>query len=215
MIPERFFYDEVSSHVPNIFKVRDEKNGSHFTGLRILSLLQEVSHDNLRGGLVDCSYLVQIFSDKYHMKIDCELNLDLLLQRGYIESNNRLDIYSESVDKVRITAAGKYLLDFLYMNFTYIDLVCVDTPVYSEKLFNELITYSSQEVDLYYKNLLRERIILRLEKSEKFIEYLKEFEMNELDNLGLINEVKVFSIEIENHFREEKERVLRSAESNT
>lgn len=215
MIPERFFYDEVTSHIPNIFKVRDEKHGSHFTGLRILSFLQEMSHDNLRGGLVDCSYLVQIFADKFNMKHDCELNLDLLLQRGYIESNNRLDLYSESVDKVRITAAGKYLLDSLYMDFTYIDLVCVDTPVYSEKICNELINYSSQEVDLYYNNLLRERIILRLEKTEKFIAYLKDYEMSELDSLGLINEVKVFSSGIENHFVEEKERVLRSAESNT
>ncbi len=215
MIPERFFYDEIASHIPNIFKVRDEKQGSHFTGLRILSYLQEMSHDNLRGGLVDCSYLVQIFADKFNMKKDCELNLDLLLQRGYIESNNRLDLYSESVDKVRITAAGKYLLDFLYMDFTYIDLVCVDTPVYSEKLFNELINYSSQEVDLYYNNLLHERIILRLEKTEKFISYLKEFEMDELNNLGLINDVKIFSLGIESHFIEEKERVLKSAEANT
>lgn len=215
MIPERFFYDEVVSHIPNIFKVRDEKHGSHFTGLRILSFLQEMSHDNIRGGLVDCSYLVQIFAEKFNMKHDCELNIDLLLQRGYIESNNRLDLYSESIDKVRITDAGKYLLDFLYMDFTYIDLVCVDTPVYSEKLCNELVSYSSQEVDLYYKNLLRERIILRIEKTEKFISYLKEYELTELDRLGLINEVKLFTPGIESHFNDEKERVLKSAESNT
>ena len=215
MIPERFFYDEISSHIPNIYKVRDEKHGSHFTGLRILSFLNEMSHDNLRGGLVDCGYLVQIFADKFNMKKDCELNLDLLLQRGYIESNNRLDIYSEEVDKVRITAAGKYLLDFLYMDFTYIELVCVDTPVFSEKLCNELVSYSSQEVDLYYRNLLRDRIKLRLEKTEKFIAYLKEFELEELDTLGLLNEAKVFSNGIESNFNEQREKVLRSAESNT
>jgi hypothetical protein len=215
MIPERFFYDEMSSHIPNIFKVRDEKNGSHFTGLRILSILHDKSHDNLKAGLVDCSYLVQIFANKYNMQNDCELSLDILLQRGYIESNNRLDAYSKEVDKVRITAAGKYLLEYLYMDFTYIDLVCIDTPVYSETLCNELVSYSSNEVNLYYDNLLYDRILLRLEKTEKFIVYLKAYELNELELLGLSNEEKLFSLGIESHFISEKQRVLKSASSNT
>jgi len=215
MIPERFFYDEMSSHIPNIFKVRDDVNGSHFTGLRILSFLREKSHDNNSAGLVDCSYLVQIFEVKFNMKEDCKLNLDFFLQRGYIESNNRLDIYSDSIDKVRITDAGKYLLDFLYMDFTYIDLICIDTAVFSESLCNELINYSSDEIELYYKNQLHERILSRIEKTGKFISYLKAFEMDELVELGLINEVKIFSDEIEKHFIEEKGRVLRSAGSNT
>lgn len=215
MIPERFFYDEMSSYIPNIYKVRDEVNGSHFTGLRILSFLQEKMHDNLSAGFVDCSYMIQVFANKFNMEEDAKLNLDFLLQRGYVESNNRLDIYSDTVDKVRITDAGNYLMDYLYMDFTYIDLVCIDTPVYSEVLCNELVTYSSNEIDLYYMNQLRERIHLRIEKAEKFIAYLKTSEMDELEELGLINDIKIFTNTIEKNFLEQKDRILKSAESNT
>ncbi len=215
MIPERFFYDELSSHVPNIFKVRDDKKGSHFTGLRILSYLHEMSHDKTKAEMVDVNLLLQVFALKFNMKTDCELNLDILLQRGYVEANNRLDAFSEDVDKIRITAAGIYLLEHLYTDFAYIDLVCVDTPVYSEKLYNEIVDYSSREVQLYYDNKLHERILLRLDKTEKFINYLYGFEKRELEELGLINEVKTFSDIILDYFKEEKVRVLISAGYNT
>lgn len=215
MIPERFFYDELYSDIPNIFRVRDEKGGSHFTGLRILSLLDHQSNDNIRAGFSDCSHMIQMFESKFNMKKDCELNLNILLQKGYIESNNRLDEFTILVDKVRITASGKYLLDFLFKDFTYLDLICIDTPVYNEKINNELVTHAKEEFDLFHKSQLYERIIVRLDKTEKFIQYLKEFELEELENLGLTNSEKIFSNVIESHFNDEKEIVLRSAKANT
>jgi hypothetical protein len=215
MIPERFFYDELYSDIPNIYRVRDERNGSHFTGLRILSLLDHQSNDNVRSGFSDCSHIIQIFENKFNMKRDCELNLNILLQKGYIESNNRLDEFTTFVDKVRITASGKYLLDFLFKDFTYLDLVCIDTPVYSDRINNELVSHAKEEFDLFHKSLLYERIIVRLDKTEKFIQYLKEFENEELENLNLLSSEKVFSSIIEAHFDEEKEAVLRSAKANT
>lgn len=40
MIPDRIFCCPAIVVVPNIYKVRDLKNGSHFTGIRILENLK-------------------------------------------------------------------------------------------------------------------------------------------------------------------------------
>ena len=39
MTPSRYFYDEKLSDIPNIYQIRNNRHGSHFTALRILRKL--------------------------------------------------------------------------------------------------------------------------------------------------------------------------------
>ena len=41
MTPEKYFYDEKISSVPNIFRLRYSNDGSHFTAIRILKYLNK------------------------------------------------------------------------------------------------------------------------------------------------------------------------------
>ncbi len=43
MIPNRFFYDEQTSLIPNLFQIRSKVLGSHFTATRILRRLEPIS----------------------------------------------------------------------------------------------------------------------------------------------------------------------------
>ena len=112
MIPDRFFYNEGLSNIPNLFQIRSDSFGSHFTSLRILNLLSE-NMSPINPVLIPVSKLNGIFTTKYNMMDDLIKNLDMMLRKGIIESNNRLDQYSENVDSIKITPYGYYLKDVL------------------------------------------------------------------------------------------------------
>ncbi len=76
---------------------------------------------------------------------DFEKNTDTLLKHGFIESNNRLDSYSDSVDSIKITRYGTYMVEELAWNFTYLDLVCTDCGIYEEQVSNYLTEAAKEE----------------------------------------------------------------------
>lgn len=213
MIPDRFFYDERTSKMANLFQLRNDTNSSHFSGLRILSYLDNKSMDKSSAGFLDAKYLVQKFENDYDLKIDCARHLDIFLQKGIIEANNRLEEYSEKIDQVRITAFGKYLLDFLAFDFTYLDLVSLDCGLYSEKLNSIFIKAAHVELEFYHELKFYDRILSRLKRVEAFITYLEEQENKEFQELSLsMNEPK-FVPKLKNNFATQKERILKSAKN--
>src|SRR6185436_9335151 len=83
---------------------------------------------------VPVSRLKGVFASRYRMLDDLCKNLDMMLRAGLIESNNRLDTYSEAVDSVRITPYGYYMRDTLCGMFTYLDLICLDCAIHEESV---------------------------------------------------------------------------------
>lgn len=204
MIPYRFFYDENLSAVPNIFKVRDLKNGSHFTALRILQQLSINSSE----GYSSISSLKDFFDDTFDMLKDFEINMDILLKTGLVESNNRIDFYCDDVDSIKITSYGSYFYTYLYKYFTYIELICVDSGLFDEQATNQIAELSKQEFKSLKSTQRLERVQLRLEKAETFISYLEEQEKRENERFNLISEL---TLPIRESFNIEKTEVLTSA----
>jgi GTPase SAR1 family protein len=97
MIPTRYFYDEKLSDIPNIYQIRDNRNGSHFTALRILRKLAK-STESAAPSYVSAPQLLGFFADTFNMVDDCVKNMDLLLKHGFIASNSGMDEYSSDVD---------------------------------------------------------------------------------------------------------------------
>lgn len=211
MIPDRFFFDERTSKMSNLYQLRNDTNSSHFTGLRILTHLDNKSMEKTNSGFLDVKFLIQKFENEYDLKIDCEKNIDIFLQKGVIEANNRLEEFSEKVDQVRITAFGKYLLDFLAFDFTYLDLVSLDCGIYSEKLNSQFIRAAHVEHTYYYDGNFYDRITSRLKRVERFIEYLTQQENKEFEELSLPATAPKFSLKLKEYFNKQQERVLKSA----
>lgn len=211
MTPNRYFYDESLSDIPNIYQLRSARHGSHFTALRILRKLAK-GVDPTSPSYFSTAELRAYFAETFSMQDDFEKNLDVLLRHGFIESDNRLDAYSESVDRIKITNYGMYMLGDLAYYFTYLDLICTDCGVFDEQTSNYLTEAARTEYKYFTQGERIERVRVRLERVEKFIEYIKSEENREREFYSLgMPEDEMFSVKAERSFTTEKARVIRSA----
>jgi hypothetical protein len=136
-----------------------------------------------------------------------------LLRHGFVEANNRLDYYSSSVDSVKITRYGTYILDELAWNFTYLDLVCTDCGIFDEQVSNYLTEAARKEYSLFLRDERIPRVRVRLERVESFISYLEKEETREREAFSLgMPLAEMFSAKIRRTFDFEKDRVLSSAQ---
>lgn len=211
MTPNRYFYDESLSDIPNIYQLRSIRHGSHFTALRILRKLAK-GVDPTSPSYFSTAELRSYFAETFSMQDDFEKNLDVLLRHGFIEADNRLDSYSDSVDRVKITNYGMYMFGDLAYYFTYLDLICTDCGVFDEQASNYLTEAARKEYQFFMRGERIERVRVRLERVEKFIEYIKSEEQREREFYSLgMPEDEMFSIKAEKSFTTEKNRVLKSA----
>ncbi|TDX11346.1 AAA family ATPase [Flavobacterium sp. S87F.05.LMB.W.Kidney.N] len=211
MIPDRFFYDERHSRIPNLYQLRNDTNSSHFTGLRIMSYLHNKAGDNISNGFIDAKFLIHNFDVKYDSKEDCIAHLDLYLEKGLIEANNRLEKFSEDVNQIKITALGNYIFEYLAFNFAYIDLISFDTGIYDESLNNSFVKSAGKELKLYYEREFMSRIKLRIKRVKEFIDYLSKIENQEFFDLGLDSSEVNFSQKLNDSIELQIKKVLNSA----
>ncbi|WP_072000419.1 type I restriction enzyme HsdR N-terminal domain-containing protein [Kosakonia radicincitans] len=211
MTPNRYFYDESSSDIPNIFQLRSTRHGSHFTALRILRKLAQ-GVDPTSPSYSSVATLRAYFAETFSMQDDFEKNLDVLLRHGFIESDNRLDLYTDSIDLIKITNYGMYMLNELAYYFTYLDLICTDCGIFDQQTSHYLTEAARTEYQFFTKGDRKERVKVRLERVEKFIEYIKSEETQERDMYSLgMPEDEMFSAKAEKSFAVEKQRVIKSA----
>ncbi len=213
MIPSRFFYDERKSKISNIYQLRNDTGSSHFTGLRILNHLHNNLGDKSSKGFIDVKYLIQTFDGKYDSKIDCINHLDIYLEKGLIEANNRVEKFSEDVNQIKITALGNYIYEYLAYNFAYIDLISLDCGLFDESLNNAFIQSAGRELELYYKRDFMGRINLRIERVRNFVDYLKKIENQEFIDLSLSSTEPKFSQKLEKSIETSIKKILKSAEN--
>jgi len=210
MVPSRYFYDETISDIPNIYQLRSSRNSSHFTALRILrKLIKGV--DPTAPSYLSVAELKAYFAETFSMVEDFERNLDVLLKHGLVEANNRLDSYSGAVDSVKATTYGMYVYNELAYEFTYLDLVCMDCGIFSEPVSGYLTTAALTEYGHFIQKERHERVRIRLDRVDKFLEYLHDEESRERDAYALGMPVEdMFCSRARAGFEVERGRVIRS-----
>lgn len=213
MIPERFFYDEKRSKIPNIYQLRNDTNSSHFTGLRILTYLHNKAGDKGSNGFVDVKFLIHNFDIKYDSKDDCIAHLELYLEKGIIEANNRLEKFSENVNQIKITALGTYIYEFLGFNFAYIDLISLDCGLFNESIHNSFVKSASKELKYYYSHDFMSRIESRIERVMLFVDYLEKLENQEFLDLSLSDTEIKYTSKIKGNMEKQIKRIRASAEN--
>lgn len=213
MIPSRFFYDERKSKISNIYQLRNDTGSSHFTGLRILNYLHNKAGDKTSKGFLDVKYLIHTFDIKYDSKIDCINHLDIYLEKGLIEANNRVERFSEKVNQIKITALGNYIYEFLAFNFAYVDLVSLDCGLFEENMNNSFVQSAGKELDLYYKRNFMARIELRIERVRNFVDYLERMESQEFIDLSLSSTEPSFTKKLKKTIESSITKILKSAKN--
>ena len=211
MTPDRYFYDETLSAIPNIFQLRSKRHSSHFTSLRILRKISK-GVDIRSPSYYDTVGLKAYFSETFNMKDDFEENMNTLLKHGFIEANNRLDQFSSEVDQVKITNYGLYMIQDLAYFFTYLDLICTDCGVFSQKLSNYLTEAARKEYRMFSHGERFDRVNVRLERVEEFLNYLTDEELRERELYSLdMQETEMFTSKAKESYFRDKSRVLVSA----
>jgi predicted type IV restriction endonuclease/GTPase SAR1 family protein len=215
MIPDRYYYDESRSEIPNVYQPRSMRHGSHFTALRILRKLGK-SVDVFAPPWVSVAELKTYFVEVFNMLEDFELNVDMLLKRAFIESSNRLDFYSPSVDAVRITNYGVFMLNDLCHEFVYLDLACTDCGLYDQQTANYLSAAARDEYSRFNQGDRLGRVEIRLDRVDRFISYLHDEELRERDLYSLgMPLAETFTAVTRERFSTERQRVLESAKRQT
>jgi adenylate kinase family enzyme len=180
MVPQNYFYSEKSSRIMNLYRIRDAHNGSHFTAIRILKKLSIA---------VDAYHPMALLSESFtgvlQMQMDFRLNIDELLKRGMIESDNRTDYFSDDIQKIKITAFGLYVLNNLSNAFTYLDLIVVDTPIFDPSVSASISSASNHEIKQFWSGAHQARMNTRIAKVNDFVEYLKGEEERECNLYGI------------------------------
>lgn len=212
LTPTRLFYDEKLSKIPNLFQIRTSEGGSHFTGLRILRRLT-IGQDPLSPSFVSMTELRGFFSEIFGADADFRQWIDRLLASNLIEASTRHDIFSDDIDALKITSFGQFALSDLYKAFTYCDLVCTDCGMRSESHANGLVAIANSEVQLFNERRRFERVKLRMEKMDLFVNYLAQEEDREVAYFSLGSEYEFVPDLIES-WEHEKPRVLQSASRN-
>jgi hypothetical protein len=212
MIPKRYFYDESLSDIPNIFQIRHNRHGSHFTALRILRKLAKATEGSTPA-YMNMAELLSYFADTFNMAEDFIKNVDLLLKHGLVESNNRVDHYSEEVDQIKITNYGIFMFNMLGFDFTYLDLICTDCGIFDQEVSNYLSEAARVEYGHFIKHQSLKRVEIRLERVGRFNAYLRieESREREMYSLGM-PEAEMFTTRLLATFEAEKDRIMRSAE---
>ncbi len=213
MIPERLFYNESNSKIPNIYQLRNDTLSSHFTGLRILHYLHNKKGDKGSRGFIDIKYLIHQFDIKYDSKADCIKHLSLYLEKGVIEANNRLETFTENVDQIKLTAFGNYIFEYLAFNFAYLDLISLDCGLFDESLNNPFVQSANNELKLYYNHDFMSRIQKRIKRTREFIEYLDYNEKQEFEDLNLGESDMRFVPKLKEQIELQIEVILKSAKN--
>lgn len=211
MIPNRYFYDETLSNIPNIFQIRNSRNGSHFTALRVLRRLSKKTNA-ANPAFMSVAELLAYFVETFGMAEDFVENLDLLLQHGFVEASNRLDEYTDSVDSIKITNYGMYMLTQLFCDLTYLDLVSIDCSLFSELTAQTVVEAARREFNLFIKRDRLDRVKVRLDRIQDFIVYLNDEEMRERETFSLGMPIdEMFTARIVQVYEAERPRVVESA----
>ena len=155
-------FDPESSYIANLFDVYYEDKKEHFLLLILLSVLNSKATSGKDNGFAE-TVKVSNHLQGINFTIDqVDTTINEAISRKLIETSGRgIAISTDNLpSSLRITTMGSYHLNFLCTQFTYIDAIIVDTPVFDDKARQEIQdTFDISE---------------RIGRVKVFIEYLDE-----------------------------------------
>lgn len=210
ILGDRRYYRDSESKILNLFDCGQDSNSSHFTSIRILSLLvahiQETSPEGR--GFIRLDDLFMTFLDIFDNEQDLIKTIHRLLRRQLIQIDTRSTETIDGASYIRITSSGWYYIKYLCRAFAYLDLVFQDTPINDSELAYKLRQWV---IDLDSlpdtQNHISERLSIRFDRVDAFLNYLydeeqieyKKYSLNK--NKGILGELFIPDIK-EQYLRE-------------
>ncbi len=221
MLGDRRYYRETHSPIMNVFDCGPEKNSSHFTGLRLLTLLlKHRGEDHAEGrGYVELGPVASMFEDIFDNREDFIRTANRLVERQLIEVDTRSTQNVHGATYVRATSSGWYYVHHLINSFAYLDLVLQDTPLNDAGVERQLRDSVHQVDNLSGRDDDRAaRTEVRFSRVEAFLFYLGQEETKEQARFGLTRLQSVLSVlyveEVARAFWRQRDSIRRRIQHN-
>jgi len=217
ILSDNKYYGSNRSYFMNIFQLNPEYTNSHFLNLHILTYLNKRInyYIALDYGYVSINDILFEAEQGGVNQNAIKDSIIKLAQHSLIMYDNQDKEAFDTASYVKITQTGKYYIEKLIYNFTYLDIIFQDALISDENLSKDLgrtIRYD----DIKNKFLRTEK---RFERTEIFINYLKQKEQKEVaNNPFLLNSDltnKTYMNKIFEQFYEQKEKILSKLKNNT
>jgi len=210
ILEDNRYFKSKKGFIINIFQLNPEYSNSHFIKLKIFNYLNRrkyyfVALDQGFYKIDDLLYESESGGISRNAFNDSMRELGL---NNLVEFNNQQKEGFDTASYVRITRSGQYYVEKLSSKFAYLDLMFGDTLINDENLISELrkcINYD--DIPNRY-----ERTVKRIERTEQFLNYLKEREERDFKELPIMYDSdltnKKFMDEIISKFKDEKDYIL-------
>ena len=171
------YYSGSRSFVMNLFQLNPAVTHSHFISIKILDYLNKRKNHFFK---LDIGFIpLDIVFEETELSgiaIDSIKNsLSKLAEYGLIEYDNQNKEGLNTAEYIKLTQTGKYYIENLIFDFTYLDLILFDTLISDDKLRVDLknrLIYDEIK-DRYQKTSLR------FKRTKLFLNYLKNAEEND------------------------------------
>jgi len=166
VLGKRKFYRDEESMLPNIFDFKDAAPGAQLLRFRIVQyLVQEAVMPSFEGTRVEA------IADQLHRigiaESDVMRALKQLFDARVLRTADGLEVNSGSV--ILPTRLAGYVIKELSHWFSYLEMCCIDSSIYSDEKWTELsiITQEIQGI-----SGMQGRIAARIRRVEMFLDYL-------------------------------------------
>jgi hypothetical protein len=206
ILGERRYYVQDKSQLLNVFDFDTSITDSHFIQLRILQYLRnrqnKSSKNRIARGFVNIN---ELMNSTEEISIPRPVVIDSLSRLALfrlIEFDTQSRTNIDDASYVKITPSGIYYVNSeLISDFTYLDIVFIDTPISDTVVFDKL----KPQIDTI-------ELTKRIERTENFINYLVQAEEREYSSRPEYNGHELtqrrFAAEIRDKFLTQKNQIL-------
>ncbi|MDY4789540.1 MAG: hypothetical protein SO179_03110 [Bacteroidales bacterium] len=123
-----------NSEITNLFDVRINSPKDHFTLPLILGILHDSSVNNRNEGFVLIKDIFSYMQKLEYIPTTIELALNYMYSKDFFETSEKGNYLNTEYNELmlRLTGTGIYHLTQLINNFTYIDAIIVDVPIFDK-----------------------------------------------------------------------------------
>jgi len=202
MLSQWRHYKEKHSEAINVFDVAISSKKLQLVRLYMLNLLYQHSRSE-NSAEVELNIIVKTIS---HLGISKEKIMEILnalLKNHLILSNNeQLDNPSYS-----LASSGGYYLNILCRKMVYIEAVLCDTNIYDNDFYTLL---SNQTLAIEQEYSVADRMVLRKDRIETFMNYLISIEKSMIDDKPVLKNLKLIDAIKQTVLHECKNAIMRS-----
>lgn len=154
------YYSPTNSEIVNLFDVRNYDEKEHFIIPIILGLLTDYSMNNRNQGFLTINDLYSFVQRQGFLPSAIDSALNFMYAKGLFETSEKGNALSTANSSlmIRATSSAIYHLNYLSNNFTYIDAIIVDVPIFDDetrsKIFNDFDITQRMERAIVFTNYL-------------------------------------------------------------